>query len=48
MILHTRRLTTVHGPAGFKARQIGPDWILGTVADSLDAEHVRIYGIRHE
>jgi hypothetical protein len=39
-------IANVRGPARFKAFQLGRDWILGTQADSTDAEHVRIYRIR--
>lgn len=39
------RVATVRGPARFKAFQIGPDWILGTLTGDADAEHVRIYRI---
>jgi len=39
-------IANVRGPARFKAFQLGRDWILGTLADSTDAEHVRIYRIR--
>jgi hypothetical protein len=41
-----RWIATVDGPARFKALQIGADWMLGTLADSVDAEHALVYRIR--
>lgn len=40
-----RWIATLDGPGRFKALQIGPDWMLGTLADSVDAEHVLVYRI---
>lgn len=36
-------VATVRTPAGLTVRQIGPDWILGTVRDEDDVEHVRLH-----
>jgi len=38
-----RLVATVKTPAGLTVRQVGPDWILGTVRDADDAEHVRLH-----
>jgi hypothetical protein len=36
-------VATVRTPAGLTVRQVGPDWILGTVRDADDVEHVRLH-----
>lgn len=43
-----RWIATLEGPGRFKALQVGPDWILGTLADSVEAEHVLVYRIRKQ
>jgi hypothetical protein len=38
-------VTTVATPAGFRVLQIGRDFMLGTSRDTLDVEHVQLYGL---
>lgn len=40
-----RWLGTVDLPDGFRATDIGPDWILGVRQDALEVEHVELYEI---
>jgi hypothetical protein len=38
-------LGTVEGPDGFRAHQIGLDYILGVYVDEVGLEQVRMYGL---
>ncbi|WP_420128181.1 hypothetical protein [Longimicrobium sp.] len=40
-----RLLGTVTMPAGFRATQIGADFVLGVWTDDVDVEYVRMYGL---